>query len=273
MVAGGARADAGGDVSEIADTTPAALSPGKSWSYRLPSFRVAAFLSLGLLVVFAAWAFFDLAYLNTTLLLSFDLGLQPYHQGFDLWRAHDWGILPRFITIVVLALLAIAALSLMFYKLFRGSIADRTLTNWFVVITLVAMWLSLFLGNQRLQELGCDWRLRQLVAWLQQDLPQLQQAWPAKGKLPYLGAFIVDQDTLVVSSYLETINDVHYHAFEPISMIDKLDDGGMVFHVSSREVTYIYYRPDDRPQSLPDATKRVTTRVAPHWFVEQFPID
>lgn len=239
----------------------------------MPSFLLAVIVSLGTLIIFATWAFFDLSYSNAARLVAWDLGLQPIPEGIDLWSNHDAGIRPRLGLFLLLAIAAATSIGLVFYKLFRGAPADRSLSHWFVAMGVVAIWLALFIWNQRIQELGCQWRLRRLVSGLQQDLPKLLAEWPAEGELPYLGKFVVDGGTLVPNAFLESFNQAaYYHAFEPVAMIDRLDDGSLNFTVLSREITYVDYRPDDRPRPLSDFT-RITTRVAPHWFVDQFPVD
>jgi hypothetical protein len=169
-------------------------SPPLSWFWP-PTFARAYALSLGILVLFILWIFFDASFNYVRSFVALDLHLRFLNDPF-VREMHGWDSLgPRLILFAALALLAITATITVFARILVGSETERSIKSMLLATALLAMWLGLLTSYDRLWWYSFWYRVLRCHDAMKAGVAALSDHWPGdRVFLPGLGSYVVSAD-------------------------------------------------------------------------------
>jgi hypothetical protein len=162
---------------------------------RVPSFKAAWLLSVGVLLTIIVWAFVDVWFSETTDIVLMTLGVLPeFVPGF--WTPQRaWTYIGGRIAILgLLAAVGIVANTVVASRLVAGRAGGRSVSSYLGATALAGAWLCLFVGFDDLKWNGFKVRLARQMPEIQSLFEPLRNDWPTKdGALPVVGDFSVDK--------------------------------------------------------------------------------
>ena len=214
-------------------------------SVLLPPFPVVIALSLTCLIAFAAWIYFDPWFAMIKLVMQ-SHPVKPSASGTGETTSYAFlteTFQPRANLFVALRFAAIVVTVLAVIRMFVGSRSGRTLVAWLAMTALLAGWLGLLFGFERLKDAGFRYRIHARISELQplaDALRSYEGQWTSIET--GVGTYHIDPVN-VPNTFMRRTPQGWWTTTDPW-MILRLNDTGLLMLMPTWSRFYVEYHPN-----------------------------